>query len=353
MAILVRNIYSMMCYAHRHLRLLDHCSVGSERESDPISFLGKVFCLELRLLLKQGLFLEYTEATEQISGLRGKLLLGESIATASLMNGKTWCSFTSLSRNSHINRIIKATLTIVYRLAGNHNVSREAKRLLNLFCDVDDVSSISDELSRLQRHSLNKHYRPLLHLSEIIAQGMTPQESGYEFDFRRLCDDEKLMPAIFEDFVRNYYRIEFPSRFKKVAREKIRWAVADGSAGVHLPEMQTDTSLTALNEHIVIETKYNSIVLTSHRFSPEVKKIRAGHISQVMAYMENLKRNGCAVSNGILLYASDGSPLSETHFIWGHRLDIQSLDLSVAWEDVCNQLNKFISDLNSVDKKYA
>lgn len=350
MAILVRNIYSMMCYAHRHLRLLGHCRVGSERESDPVSFLGKVFCSELRMLLKQGLFLEYNEVTEQISGLRGKLLLGESISTASLMNGKTWCSFTSLSRNSLINRIIKAALTIVYRSARNHNVSREARRILDVFREVDAVPSISDELSRLQKHSLNKHYLPLLHLAEIIAQGMTPQESGYEFDFRRLCNDEKLMPAIFEDFVRNYYLVEFQSRFKKVAREKIRWSVSNGSGGEHLPEMQTDTSLKSRNEHIVIETKYNSMVLISHGFSPEVKKIRAGHISQVMAYMENLKRNGCAVSSGILLYASDGSQLSETHYIWGHRLDIRSLDLSVAWEEVCDQLNGFISNLQSIDK---
>ena len=94
------------------------------------------------------------------------------------------------------------------------------------------------------------------------------------------------MGLVFQDFVRNFYRIEQTEY--RVSSDSLAWAIERDVGHGHelFPSMQTDVSLRSKERTVVVECKWYREPLALSYGQP---RIRADHLYQVFAYLKNLE----------------------------------------------------------------
>ena len=134
------------------------------------------------------------------------------------------------------------------------------------------------------------------------------------------------MAALFEAFVRNFYKIE-QTEFK-VFRENIHWQIQSSEEErKYLPKMQTDISLLSNSRKIIIDTKYYKETFQTYYDS---EKIHSQHLYQLFSYLKNIstKSDLDAECEGILIYPTIQK---EIHLQYKHekqRISIFTLNLA-------------------------
>jgi 5-methylcytosine-specific restriction enzyme subunit McrC len=167
-----------------------------------------------------------------------------------------------------------------------------------------------------------------------VNSALLPHPAGQASKFSDILANEKLMAAVFEDFVRNFFRIE--QRDFSVRREHIQWdaqALTLESAQ-YLPEMHTDVTLRSNNRTIVIDTKYYPEALVEHHSQ---KRIRSDHLYQLYAYLKNCKSQ-VRLPEGILLYPTTTQVLDLSFVIGGNKLRVKTLQLDQPWQKIHAEL---------------
>ena len=115
-----------------------------------------------------------------------------------------------------------------------------------------------------------------LRICALAFEALLPEPGTGRFRFRDVQSDPREMGLIFQDFVRNFFRLE-QHQFV-VKGEQVRWMV-DESVGLghhFLPAMYTDTSLVDGARTIIVECKWTPTTLQVGRGT---KKIRSDHLS--------------------------------------------------------------------------
>jgi 5-methylcytosine-specific restriction enzyme subunit McrC len=125
------------------------------------------------------------------------------------------------------------------------------------------------------------------------------------------------MAILFENFVRNFYRVETDFQ---VRREDIywRWIAADQVAAGLLPKMQTDISLNSSTRKIIIDCKFTPEATQQHY---EAETLRSAHLYQINAYMDNLPED----------------KLTDT-CQKGHKISIRTINLNQPWQSIHQDL---------------
>jgi 5-methylcytosine-specific restriction enzyme subunit McrC len=153
------------------------------------------------------------------------------------------------------------------------------------------------------------------------------------------------MRLLFEEFVRNFYKIE-QSHFR-VGRENIGWkgVALDEASRDFLPIMQTDISLTSISKtrKIVIDCKFYRDALQTHPMAQR-SSIHSENLYQLMAYLKNLEDEGInKMCEGILLYPTVERDLDLRYEIWGHKVSVHTVNLNQDWRLIHKRLLHLIS----------
>jgi len=218
--------------------------------------------------LKRGLGREYIEQTEFLSLLRGRMEVSESIKTQSMRRNQLVCSYDVYSVNSYPNRIIKTTMEFLLKSSDISKArKKELRRLRVYFAEVEtlDVNTINWEV---QYNRSNQTYCMLVSICYLVLKGLLQTNS---VGTMRLMDflDEQRMCRLYEKFILEYFRREFPQVSAKASL--IPWALDDGMS-VMLPVMQSDVTLAYENKVLIIDAKYYAIrhrrSITSIRCTP-------------------------------------------------------------------------------------
>ena len=128
--------------------------------------------------------------------------------------------------------------------------------------EVGTVDLSSQVFGKVQLYRNNHLYDFLLRVCELLFVNLLPTEKAGSWRFRSFLQDPKQMAALFEQFVRNFYKREarrvFASGHVAVGREDIRWKFATDKleSARLLPKMQTDVCITTSSRKILIECKY-------------------------------------------------------------------------------------------------
>jgi 5-methylcytosine-specific restriction enzyme subunit McrC len=102
-------------------------------------------------LLRRGLDRGYVEIEEEIPGIRGRIVVGDTLRRNQLMFGRATCRFDDLCYDVLHNQIIKATITRLSEADDLHETLRqELYRLKQLFSGVTDVSLANALFRRIQ-----------------------------------------------------------------------------------------------------------------------------------------------------------------------------------------------------------
>lgn len=336
MDIPVQNLYHLLTYAWDQLDEAEQVHVAAEPADTLLDLLARVLTQGTQYILKRGLARDYLPEQELTGRLRGKLLLAESLRQQTLLTGRAWCAFDELSHDNLLNRLLKSAL---HHLLVARQLSEPLRQQVRaLYVRLGDVAlvPISDirVYDQIPLHRHTAHYRFLMSVCRLVHEEvMLTQETGDHL-FQNFTGNDKRMAALFERFVRNFYRQR--QQQYKVQAEQLQWAVTADSpeARVVLPTMKTDVSLTAKDKKILLDCKYYRQALKPHY---DKEKLISGHLYQLFAYVQHTQRLTPSYPvRGMLLYPVVQQPLRFRYQLAGTTdcLEVATINLGQHWTRV-------------------
>ncbi len=335
MKIPVQNIYYLLCYAWDKLEERELVHVTADDQISLLDLLIEILITATHRLFRQGLFHAYQSEKVQLAGIRGKLLLTESLQKNEFRQGRAICEQDVYSANQPVNQILKTTLNSLLRLPSLPQQSR----IRHLHFRMTDVEEIKLNETIFTKASIPRHpstYRFVLNVCELLYKNLLVNEEKGTYQFKDFWRDERQMAVLFEAFVRNFYRHELPQW--KVRRETIHWKLtATAQDRTLLPLMQTDLTLEQKDQKIILDTKYYAETFQRHF---ESRKVHSPHLYQLFAYLKNYPATGKL--RGILLYPTVTQSVSAFFSDEAHQIQVQTLDLNQHWSGIHRDLLELV-----------
>jgi len=323
----ILNIYYLLCYAWDKLAEGEIVSVHAAGSQDLLELFSKVFLSGIYHLQKRGIKKDYKTLENTLFSMKGKFNIAESFKTGSLFQGKLYCEYDELTEDILPNQILKA---IMRKFSNTESLSSKTQQaffpLLKNWASISDIDLQEKHFLQLRSINNDSFYDFMLKISELVHAQLWIHTQDGKYLFRSFVQDEKRMAALFEAFVRNFYKIE-QTTFK-VFRENIHWQMQSSEEErKYLPKMQTDISLLSNTRKIIIDTKYYKETFQTYYDS---EKIHAQHLYQLFSYLKNIsaKSDLDAECEGILLYPSIQKEIHLQYKYEKQRISIFTLNLA-------------------------
>lgn len=320
-------------------------AVSASDYKTALELLSRVLLSGCNVLFKRGLDRAYVERKESYAGIKGKIDFAASLFASTFRSGKAICDFDEFEYDVLQNQIIKSTLSRLSQTKGiDKGIGREAWQSAQNFRGIAEVQICLSDFSRVRIHRNNSIYDFLLRVCRLIFESTSLDESDGKYHFKSFTDNEKAMAAMFENFVRNFYRKETAGLYV-VSSDDIRWAASSLTSGGLdlLPKMRTDVTLCSSTRKFVVDTKYYSQTLSDYRGS---EKLHSTNLYQMYSYLRNLEAGSADPRNqfceGILLYPTVQKEVDESFKLGGHKVRIATVNLGGAWRDIHNRLLQII-----------
>ncbi len=332
----IRNIYYMLSYAFSILRENTYKDIAVEEFENTADICAAILIKGISLQLKRGLYKEYIDKTEPISTPKGKLNISSSIRSMSLLKQQIVCTYDDFTVNSYMNRIIKSTVKLLIKSDISRKRKKSLRKLMVYFSDVDIIEPQSINW-KITYNRNNRHYALLISICYLVVKGLLQTTDRGK---TRLMDffDEQRMYSLYENFIREYYKKEFPRI--NTDSPQIKWQLDDENFGM-LPIMRSDVVLSdQKNENIlIIDAKCYSHT-TQIRYGK--KTIHSANLYQIFTYVKNkeeeMKGKPHKVS-GMLLYARNDEDIDEKYSMSGNDIFVKTLDLNCEFNEIKYQLN--------------
>ncbi|MBC6700387.1 5-methylcytosine restriction system specificity protein McrC [Hymenobacter sp. BT190] len=344
----IQNLYYLLCYAWN--RMPEQAELrGMEATTfhRPLELLAHVLLAGTQRLLRQGLPVGYSEQVETLPELRGRVLLAPTLARNLLPQGRATCAYDTLSANTPFSQLLLGTLLQLARprllpATLRHNLKHTLRRLPAAVTPLPLSAATLRAVRRLRPAGLPGF---LVNVCELVHLSALPNpEATSQLRFRDFRRNEQLMAQLFEQFVRNFYRLE--QRQFRVASETIAWqAEAETTEALALlPTMITDTSLESPERKIILDTKYYAASL---RPRYDQQKLISPHLYQLYAYLQNQALQPGQQLEGILLYPAAAQTLDVRYTLGGHPVRVVTVDLAQPWADIAADLLGLLENSNS------
>lgn len=339
MEIPIQNIYFLLCYAWDKLEEKEVVDINTSGFNELIDLFAKVLINGVSYLLKRGLDRDYKLKEDTVSGVKGKMNVSNTLKNNTLLYKKTICEFDEFDYDILHNQILRTTLE---KLLKTDHVDEELKHevwsLLKRLPYIQNLYITPSIFKQVRLHRNNRFYDFLLNVCYIINENLQINEETGNFKFREFVKDESKMPYVFENFVRNFYKLE-QSEFN-VYRENIKWQLIPEKENDarYLPKMETDITLKSTTRKIIIDTKFYKEALKT-RYDAE--KIISDNLYQLYAYMNNQKDPEDPLSEkceGMLLYPTVSKPLSKIYYMNHNKISVQSVNLNQHWKKIREDL---------------
>ena len=341
------NLYYLLCYAWDRLESRNYVDVRAVGEELPQDLFARLLRAGFEQLLKRGLDRGYREHTEDTRRPRGKIDFASTARRALRIRGQVHVRYENLSRDVLHNRIIKTTMR---RLGTDPDLDRglsgDLERLARRIPEVAEVELRDDLFDRVQIHRNNAGYGFLLNLCRLVSRNLIPEHRSGRFRFRDFTGNDMEMGRLFEDFVRNFLRIERRALGVLGRHKQIEWDASLEGNAIRLPVMEADIFVPNVRgRSAILETKCVSRRFSSRQGGPA--SLKSDHLYQLFAYLANHAR--CYPNEppviGVLLYATDGESFGYRYRIHDHPLWVRSLDLAQPWQEIREELLGLAAEL--------
>ena len=336
----VKNIYYMLCYAWNVLEQSESVLVGSEKFDNIYNLLGRIYITGTNSLIKRGLSRSYIQEQEEMSTLKGKVKIADSIKRQTFQHGRMVCQYDNFSADMKLNQIIKATINILLKVPQlDWELKKKLQKLRIYFASIQDIQLSKPLFSSNRLNRNNQHYRMLINISELIYEGLITRETGNQVVFSDFIRDRQ-MAKLYEKFVLNFYKKHLFSENFHIHSPKLQWKL-DSDVNEEnlslLPEMRTDIVIEnkRKNTQLIIDTKFYGETLVSGNWT-NIEKLRTGHLYQILAYVNNSNYFGTV--KGMLLYPTIAKDIDADYRINGKDIHIRTLNLNVEWGEIVDRL---------------
>lgn len=342
-SIVIQNVYVMLAYTFRAINSKSTSKVGKEKFDNLHDLLAEILIRGMNAQIKRGLHQDYLSRTEELSTVRGRIDISQTVNRHSRTRGRIVCSFDEYLPDTQHNQALKSVISLLIR-RGSITKARQAslRRLLPYLEGVTLVSPNSIRWNELHYHRANASYRMLLGVCELIVLGLLPNEENGDSKLESWFTDEA-MSTLYERFLREYFALHHPEL--SPSAPLIDWAIDGGGAfGLHqLPTMRTDLTLRRGANRLIIDAKYYGKSMQTNRFSAK-STVHSANLYQILTYVKNEDVGQTGNVAGLLLYAqTDARDQPELDVVMqGNRIGAQTLALNKPWPELRRQLESLI-----------
>lgn len=328
----------MLTYAFNVLNENGYKNISTEKFHNVMDLYAAILIKGVELQLKRGLGKEYITETDTVSVLRGKIDVNESIKKNVLIKNQLVCTYDEFTVNTPMNRIIKSTLNALIKSSISKSQKKEIRKLVIYFDDVDlvDIHSINWSMNYNRN---NQTYRMLISICSLVIHNLlltTSEGVSKHMDFI----DEQRMSRLYEKFILEYYRKEFPQI--KVNASQIPW-VTDDEFTLMLPTMQTDIFLSYEENVLIIDAKYYKNTVQTYY---DKQTLHSANLYQIFTYVKNeaIVKEAKRTVSGMLLYAKvdEDLALDSVYQMSGNKISVKTLDLNCEFNQIAEQLNSIV-----------
>ena len=335
----IANVYYLLCYAWDHVEERDVVRVDALDQLDGVhNLLGKVLAAGTFHLLRTGIDQGYREVCEDVAGVRGKAVVGETVKRALRARGRVACEFEELSRDVPHNRVLRATLGSLLRLPDLATTVRADVR--QAYLKLDGVSTVPLHRKLFRQVQLDRnrrYYRFLLSICRMIHEQLLVDERLGAARFAAFSVER--MDSLYENFIINFYRREQNRYRVNHGGRAIRWV--DEGTPEHerrrIPRMEADVVLEADDRRVIMDAKF---------YSKEVGgTVPSSNLYQLLAYLRNREATVAPgpKHEGMLLYPTVGAPVRADVRLEGFVVQARSIDLAKDWRDIHRDMLELVA----------
>lgn len=335
--ILIKNVYYMLSYAFQYLKQSNYENIAEEEFENIYDLLAEILIRGITQQLKQGLYREYIPVSDDIPTVRGRISIDNTIKLKLQHKQQLHCDFDELSENNIFNQILKTVSTVLLPKV-NNDKKKTILYLLGYFQNVQEIHPYSIHWNRLKYQRSNKNYEMLINICHFVIDGLLLTTEDGNFKVANFIDDER-MHALFEKFVLQYYRAEYPELH--AAPAGIPWAVeSTGETLDYLPAMITDITLrdSKKNKTLIIDTKYYGQTMQKQY---DKVSYHNNNMYQLLSYIKNKEAEVGGTVGGVLLYAKTQETVvpNQEFEILGNYYALKNLDLNQDFKSITNTLD--------------
>ena len=346
----------MLCYAWDVLAIADDVKIAEDDFDDAYNLLARVFSFGIGRLIRSGFHRSYVEETEELTTLRGRIKMQDSINKLSMIRGKMVCSFDEYSSNVTFNQILKYTID---SLVKSPQVDKQTKEILKkqsmYFEGIDSSEPKKDVIQKLIYNKNNVIYKMLINVAVMLYENSAVSEEEGNKVFKDFYRKEH-MEKVFEHFILNFYKMHLDKKVYKVHAPKIRWQM-DKTAGslwgdlfdvdFNPVDRRTDIVIEnkTINLQVIFDAKYYRNAFVKAYMNPEEERVRASHLNQIRGYLIDSEFEG--EKFGALLYPMVDLNLSQgvLYPINDTPIGVKTIDLNKDWKDIENDLLYYLEKI--------
>lgn len=349
----IKNLFFMLCYAWNVLSIKDEILVGSDDYDDAYNVLGRVFSYGVGKLIRSGFHRSYIQREEELSTLRGKINVQESINRLSAQRKMLVCNYDEYSTDDIFNQILHYTISALLRNPNvDASIKKDLKRQKMFFVGIEETAPTKTNRKKLFYNRNNMTYKLLISIAIMLYDNTTINEEDGKETFKDFFREEQ-MQKVYELFLLNFYAMHLDRSKYRVYAPKFTW-IKSSDADIWDDVEEADSLMPELRTDIVIENKekgiqliidakyYTSALVKSHH--SDAKKFRRDHISQVMTYMINSPYEG--QKRGALLYPTVVDILDGKQNIVTGWVFFKSINLDRDWREISEELLAFAEKAN-------
>ena len=265
-----------------------------------------------------------------------------------MLRGMAVCDLDDLTPDVLHNQILKASLVSLARCVDlERNLQHDLRTAAIRMVGVSPIRLSANLFYRVQLSRNTSQYGFLMRICELVFHSLLPDTQGGGSRFQAILEDETRMPALFEDFLRNFYKAELPGY--SAASEIMSWAAeAEDEADLALlPIMKTDITLRSKDRTIVADAKYYREALAGGRYS---SKVRSAHLYQLSTYLAHVREKEPGTSlSGLLIYPTNGQSFRMEYRLLETPVTIATIDLGAEWRTIREELLTMVLPDHGVD----
>ncbi|QBG37252.1 McrC family protein [Litorilituus sediminis] len=217
-------------------------------------FIGQ-FLDSVNVLIKKGLRSDYIGRENNLSFLKGKLLISKQLKKNSINKHKFYVSHDEFVLDRPINRLIHLALTKVFTYSSSASNQKLAKELLFAFTGIPLSTNVKNDLSAVKLDRGMNYYKEPFDWAKLILEGFSPLTmTGSSYASSLLFPLE----TVFESYVASILATQLPQNMTLETQAKAESLVSFNKRKFF--RLQPDLLITESSKRIVVlDTKWKLI----------------------------------------------------------------------------------------------
>ncbi len=249
-----------------------------------LEILIRLFADQIIEAVRRGLPHRYIEQSEDLASLRGRLDVTRQFTILAADPGRLASHYDKLSPDTPLNRIVKAAVDRLRRLARHPETQRRLGELAFAYGEVTSVPRSRLPWERLQLDRTDRRWRPIIDMARLLLGDRFQTTSTGDTSGTALLFD---MGKLFESYVARCLRAALAgTAFNVVVQGGLRYCLTelgeDERAGTERFQTRPDILIKSGAEvRMVVDTKWKRI---SHHTDDGKRGVGQADIYQMMAY---------------------------------------------------------------------